>query len=66
MFQRTLINMQTKDFSHIKGFPTVVDNNHESIYRSYQILERVKVMLNRGDSRETIVEMISFLEQKRE
>ena len=46
----------------IVWLPVVVDNNHESIYRSYQILEKVKEMLARGDSKETIMEAIEFME----
>jgi len=43
--------------------PTVIGNTHESVLRAYQILEKVKVMLERGDSKETIIETIKYLEQ---
>lgn len=46
----------------IKDYPTVIDNNHESLYRSYQTLDLVKDMLNRYDSVETILEVIEHIE----
>jgi len=51
------------ELKQIKSMPTVRDNVHESVYRSYQILEKVKEMLLRGDSKETIIETIKYLEQ---
>ena len=42
----------------LKNYPTVIDNNHESLYRSYQLMEKVITMLERGDSTETIFEII--------
>lgn len=44
----------------LREFPVVKDNNHESIYRSYQILVSVVAMLKRGDSPETILEFITW------
>jgi hypothetical protein len=49
--------------SEIKTFPTDYvsvsrGQCHESLLRSYQVLEKVKEMLERGDSRETILELI--------
>ena len=42
--------------------PTVIDNVHESAaYRSYHILEYVMLMIERGDSKETIKEIVQFL-----
>lgn len=41
--------------------PTVVDNNHESVYRSYHILLKVIEMVERNDSKETIIEIADFL-----
>lgn len=55
-------------FSEIKLFPqTFTSKNssvdaHESVLRSFQILERVKVMLKRNDSNETILDVINELE----
>jgi len=54
------------NLNKIKQFPTVLNNTHESVYKSYQILEAVKTMLLRGDSKETILEAISFLEENKE
>jgi len=51
------------ELKQIKSMPTVRDNVHESVYRSYQILEKVKEMLSRGDSKETIIETIKYLEE---
>lgn len=49
--------------SEIRNFPTCyVSNyggeNHESLLRSFQVLQKVKEMLSRGDSSETILEVI--------
>ncbi len=52
-----------KDLKEIAKFPTVIDNNHESLYRSYQILNQVLNMLERGDSQETILEVVRYLQQ---
>lgn len=46
--------------------PTIVGNSHESVVQSYQILQKVKLMLNRGDSNETIVETIQYIENESE
>lgn len=49
-------------FDTIKDYPTIYDDVHESVYRSYSILELVKEMLERWDSKETIIDMIKYLE----
>lgn len=41
--------------------PTVIHNNHESLYRSYQTLQYVIKMVERGDSKETIQELVQFI-----
>lgn len=51
-----------RSLQEIKKMPTVIGNVHESVYKSYQILELVKEMLNRGDSQETIIMNIKHLE----
>jgi capsular polysaccharide biosynthesis protein len=51
------------EIKQIKSMPTLIGNTHESVYRSYQILEKVKQMLERGDSKETISETIKYLEK---
>lgn len=57
------------DISRIKSFPKqfLADNNqccHESVFRSYQILEAAKEMLHRGDSSETILAFIKYIENE--
>lgn len=49
------------ELKQIAKMPTVIDNKHESIYQSYQILEKVIEMLQRNDSNETILETIKLL-----
>jgi len=44
--------------------PTVINNTHESIYRSWHILELVTLMLKRGDSNETILEVIIYIQSQ--
>lgn len=41
--------------------PTVVDNVHESVFRAYHTLYYVKTMVERGDSKETIIDFIDFI-----
>jgi len=45
----------------IIDFPQVINNTHESCYRCYHILNYVKIMVERGDSKETIIEVIEHL-----
>ena len=47
--------------SEIKKLPTVIGNNHESLFKHYHTLEKVREMLERGDSNETIIEIINEL-----
>ena len=54
--------MIMKNLEEIKAMPIVYDNVHESIYKSYAILELVKEMLLRGDSGETILMTINHLQ----
>lgn len=49
--------------------PTVVEEvkgngAHESVLRAYHILEKVKAMLGRGDSQETILDVIAECESE--
>lgn len=55
--------MKAEETNEIE-FPTIINNVHESCFRSYQILEKVKIMLNRDDSKETIMETIEMMETK--
>jgi len=41
--------------------PTVHNNVHESVYRSYQALDFTIDMLKRWDSKETILEILELL-----
>jgi hypothetical protein len=50
--------------SKLKGIqktPTILENIHESCFRSYHILEHVLKMIEREDSKETIFEIVEFL-----
>jgi hypothetical protein len=40
--------------------PQIIDKVHESCYRTYHILNYVMIMLSRGDSKETIKEVVDF------
>ena len=50
---------------NIRLLPTVVDNVHESLYRSYSILGLVKEMVYRWDSNESIKMIIGLLESEK-
>ena len=41
--------------------PTVNSNIHESVFKSYHVLAKVLEMIERGDSKETIQEVVSML-----
>ena len=46
----------------ILKYPIIIDNVHESAaYRSYHVLEYVMEMVERGDSKETIKEVVQYL-----
>ncbi len=46
---------------NIQSMPVVYENIHESVFRSYQILDYVILMISRGDSKETMLDIIDFL-----
>lgn len=52
----------------IKMPTTYIDKNgrdcHESLLRSYQLLDKVKEMLKRGDSQDTILEVVEYIERR--
>lgn len=50
------------DLFEIVNFPTVVENNHESVLRSYHILQKVKDYLQDGVPHKVILEIIEELE----
>ncbi len=43
--------------------PTTFKNIHESCFRSYHILKKVLYMIERGDSQQTIFEVVEFLSE---
>lgn len=45
----------------LKDIHSLPTSHHETHLRSYHILELVKVMIKRGDSRETIFDTIEYL-----
>lgn len=55
-------NKQILDkYIKIGHFPTIIDDVHESAFRSYQILKILLEMIKRNDSRETMIEIITLL-----
>ena len=49
-------------FFIVRDYPVVVGKNHESTTRAYQILERVKYLLQEGVPAKIILEIIEELE----
>ncbi len=49
------------ELDEIKNIPRVMYNVHESALRSYHMLDLVLVMIERGDSKETISMVVTFL-----
>lgn len=47
----------------IQKMPTIVDGIHESVFKCHQILVQVNIMMDRGDSVDTIAEVINILEE---
>ena len=45
----------------IQQLPTVIGNTHESCFRSYHVLDLTLEMIKRGDSKETIFDIVKFL-----
>lgn len=56
-------NYNSRKIAEILSFPTVINKNHESLYRSYHILSYVLEMVKRGDSKETILETAQFMSE---
>ena len=52
--------------SDIAKCPTVQDNVHESMYRSFQILDKVKYWLREGMPTKLVLELIDEMEGKDE
>ena len=51
----------SKSLIEIYQKPYFESNIHESVFRCYSVLEKVMEMVNRGDSKETIQEVVSML-----
>lgn len=49
------------NLKEITELPTVLNNTHESCYRAYHILNQVLEMIDRGDSKESINEVVDYL-----
>lgn len=47
--------------AEIAKMPEVINNTHVSCFRSYHILDLVLMMIERGDSKETISMVVSYL-----
>ena len=47
--------------SEIQLMPTAIDNTHESCFRSYHILDKAIDLISRGDSKQTILDIIEHL-----
>jgi hypothetical protein len=54
----------TTSFLKQSGLESLGHGIHESLLRSYHVLDRVKVMLDRGDSAETVREFIAWAEDR--
>ena len=52
-----------KTLKEIQLKPTYLENIHESCFRSYSILNKVLEMVERGDSKESIIEVVEFLNE---
>ena len=52
-----------KTLKEIQIKPTCLENIHESCFRSYSILDKVLEMMERGDSKESIFEVVEFLNE---
>lgn len=53
------------NIEEIKKMPTVLEEikTHESVLRSYHIVIKIMEMVDRGDSKETIKEIVEFLQK---
>lgn len=49
------------ELKEIQKLPTSIDKIHESCFRSYHVLQQVLIMVGRGDSIQTIVEVYELL-----
>lgn len=49
------------NLNQIQMMPTLMDKVHESCFQSFHILNFVLIMVERGDSKETILELVEML-----
>jgi len=54
------------EISEINELPTVINNVHESSYRSYQLLKKIIEFIERGDSHATMMEFYKFANESYE
>lgn len=54
--------MKDLRFSQLAAMPTVLDNKHESLYRSYHTLQLVKDLLEKGTPSEVVLGIIGEIE----
>lgn len=54
--------MEENIISMIAKMPTKIDNIHQSCYRSDRILRYVMDMIERGDSAQTICDVVEYLQ----
>lgn len=47
----------------IQRMPTSIDNIHESAFRSYSVLDMVLAMVERGDSKQTIFDVVEMMKE---
>lgn len=47
-------------WDEIRAMPTTRNQEHESLYRCFHVLDEVTEMLDRGDSRETIRKFVGW------
>ena len=49
-------------FSEIRKMPTTYDNVHESVFRSYHILEKVKELIEQKTPAYVMIELINDMQ----
>ena len=54
------------DYMRIQQEPTIIGNNHESLYRCYAILRKVKELLEAGTPGRVVLELIYLMDSEKE
>jgi hypothetical protein len=59
------MSLKTKkpEIEEIMKMPTIVDHVHQSVFRANGLLLHILEMVNRGDSRETIMDVYYLVSQ---